>query len=154
MKKFEFKLQKLLEIRQKKEDQEKIELGRASGAYQYILNKKEKIVDNVRTTLAALGKNKAKLNLKDLQAYDRMVKDADVAVKRLEVEIEEKRKIMQEHIDKYAALKRERRVVEILKEKAYKRYEDEASKDEQKLIDEIGKDQFVRNKENRITSDN
>jgi flagellar export protein FliJ len=115
---------------------------------------KEKIIDNVRTTLTALGKNKSKLNLKDLQAYDRMVKDADIAVKKLEDEIEEKRKIMQEHIDKYAALKRERRVVEILKEKAYKRYEEESSKDEQKLIDEIGKDQFVRNKENRITSDN
>ncbi len=42
MKKFDFKLQKLLEIRQKKEDQEKIELSRASGAYQFVFTKKKR----------------------------------------------------------------------------------------------------------------
>lgn len=47
MKKFDFKLQKLLEIRQDKEEQEKIELGKASGAYQFEVNKKVKILDRL-----------------------------------------------------------------------------------------------------------
>ncbi len=153
MKRFEFKLQKLLEIRQKKEDQEKIELSKASGAYQFVLNKKEKVLENVRLTLQNLGKNKNRMNLKDLQNYDKLVKESDSAVRLLDTEIEEKRIIMQEHIDKFAALKRDRRAVEILKEKARKRYEEELSREEQKQIDETGRDLFLRNKENTISSD-
>ncbi len=148
MKKFEFKLQKLLEIRQKKEDQEKIELSKASGAYQFVLNKKEKILSNVQKMLDELKKNKNNLLLKDLQEYDRLVKNSEASVAMLEDEIEEKRKIMQEHIDKYSALKRERKVVETLKEKALIRYELEAGREEQKETDEIGQDLFLRNKEN------
>ncbi len=66
----------------------------------------------------------------------------------LEEEIEAKRKIMQEHIDKYAALKRDRRVVETLKDKALEKYEADAQMEEQKETDEIGQDLFLRNKEN------
>lgn len=154
MKRFEFRLQKLLEIRKRKEEQEKLELAKASGAYQFVLNKKEKILFNLGEKRKELSNKKGQLNLRELQAYDSMVKDADLAIKKLDVEIEEKRKIMQKHIDKYAELKRERRVVEVLREKAYKKYEEEAGKEEQKLIDEIGKDLFIKNKENRIISEN
>lgn len=154
MKRFEFRLQKLLEIRQRKEEQEKLELAKASGAYQYVLGKKEKILANLGEKRKELSKKKGKLNLVELQNYDRMVKDADLVIRKLDVEIEEKRKIMQKHIDKYAELKKERRVVELLKEKAYKRYEEEAGKEEQKFIDEIGKDLFTKNKENKIISEN
>jgi len=154
LKRFEFRLQKLLEIRKRKEEQEKLELAKASGAYQFVLNKKEKILSNLGEKRKELSNKKGQLNLRELQAYDSMVKDADLAIKKLDVEIEEKRKIMQKHIDKYAELKRERRVVEVLREKAYKKYEEEAGKEEQKLIDEIGKDLFIKNKENRIISEN
>jgi flagellar FliJ protein len=154
LKRFEFKLQKLLEIRQKREDQEKIELSKASGAYQFVLNKKEKVLANIRTTLESLGKNKRRLNLKELQNYDRLVKDSDLAIRRLEVEIEKKRKIMQEHLDIYAALKRDRRAVEILREKALKKYDEDSNKEEQILIDETGQELFLRNKDNRRSSDN
>jgi len=154
LKRFEFRLQKLLEIRKRKEEQEKLELAKASGAYQFVLNKKEKILFNLGEKRKELSNKKGQLNLRELQAYDSMVKDADLAIKKLDVEIEEKRKIMQKHIDKYAELKRERRVVEVLREKAYKKYEEEAGKEEQKLIDEIGKDLFIKNKENRIISEN
>ena len=147
MKRFEFKLQKLLEIRQKKEDQEKIELSKASGAYQFVLNKKEKILSNIRTALENLKNSKNNLALPDLQAYDRLVKNSENSVRMLDVEIEDKRKVMQEHIDKYSALKMERRVVETLKEKALKRYELEAGIEEQKETDEVGRDLFLRNKE-------
>ena len=148
MKKFDFKLQRLLEIRQKKEDQEKIELSRASGAYQFVLNKKEKILSNVQVTLDNLKKNKARLTLRELQDYDRLIKNSETSVRMLEEEIEAKRKIMQEHIDKYAALKRDRRVVETLKDKALEKYEADAQMEEQKETDEIGQDLFLRNKEN------
>jgi flagellar FliJ protein len=148
VKKFDFKLQKLLEIRQKKEDQEKIELSRASGAYQFVLNKKEKILSNVQVTLDNLKKNKTGLTLRELQDYDRLIKNSETSVRMLEEEIEAKRKIMQEHIDKYAALKRDRRVVETLKDKALAKYESDAQMEEQKETDEIGQDLFLRNKEN------
>ena len=148
MKKFDFKLQKLLEIRQKKEDQERVELAKASGAYQFVLNKKEKILSNVRITLDNLKKNKNNLSLKELQDYDRLVRNSENSIRVIDVDIEAKRRVMQEHIDKYAALKRERRVVETLRDKALKKYEFESNREEQKETDEIGQDLFLRNKEN------
>ncbi len=154
MRKFEFKLQKLLEIRQKKEDQEKIELAKASGAYQFELNKKEKILNGLNNLRQELVKNKNKLLLENLKSYDRFIRNSDLAINKLNVVIEEKRQIMQEHIEKYAALKRDKKAVGVLKDKAVKRYEEEANKEEQKDTDEIGKNLYIKNKGAGINSEN
>ncbi len=154
MKKFAFKLQKLLEIRQKKEDQEKLELAKASSAYQAILQKKDKMLANVRDLRRDLKQDDGRIDLSRLRAYDKLTKDTDLAVKKLEPLIEEKRKIMQQHVEKYTALQRDRKAVEILKDKAYSRYQEEANREEQKELDEIAKNIHLRNKGSRRNPDN
>ena len=154
MKKFEFRLQRLLEIRQKKEDQEKIELAKASGAYQKELNKKQKILGNIGDFRKDLIQNKKSLSLNMLQSFDKLVRNSEIVMKKLEVVIEEKRAVMQTHIDKYAQLKKDKRAVEILKEKAQKRHDEESSREEQSDLDEIGKNLHLRNKESNINTDN
>jgi flagellar FliJ protein len=154
VKKFEFKLQKLLEIRQKKEDQERIELGKASGAYQYELGKKQKILDNIKKIRRNLSSEQKERSLFQLQSYDLLIRHSDDAITKLEVVIEEKRLIMQEHMDRYAELRKDRKVVETLKGKARKRYEEEIAKEEQKDLDEMGKNLYLKNKEVELNSEN
>lgn len=154
VKKFDFKLQKLLEIRQKKEDQEKIELAKASGAYQFEVNKKDKILNNIKDLRQELGRDKKALDLSRLQSYDKLTRNSEFAILQLDKVIEEKRKVMQVHIDKYASLKKDKRAVEIIKEKALKRFQEEQEHEEQKDTDEIGKNLFLNRKEKDINSEN
>lgn len=154
MKKFEFKMQKLLEIRAKKEDLEKIELAKASGAYQLEVNKKEKILNNVKEFSKSMAADKEHLSINQMHAYDAMAKNADLAIHKLDIVIEEKRKVMQEHIDRYSSAKKDKRAVEIIKEKSYERYLDAANKEEQKEMDEMGKNSFLKHKESGINSEN
>ncbi len=154
MKKFDFKLQKLLEIRQDKEEQEKIELGKASGAYQFEVNKKVKILDRLSIFRKDLAKSKTHLDVSRLRDYDKLIRNSDLVINRLNVVIEEKREIMVEHIDKFAELKKERKVVETLKDKALKRYIEESDREEQKESDEIGKNLYLKHKDSRTNSEN
>jgi flagellar protein FliJ len=153
MKKFKFKLQKLLDFNQQKEDQEKTELAKASMAYQTVLNKKTKLLDTVKNIRKELS-GKKNLTLASLQNYDKMTNNTDQAVKALEPVIEEKKKIMQTHIQKFAELRREKRKVEIMKEKAYEQYKLETNREEQKVLDEIGKNIYLNHKEKPEKSEN
>lgn len=154
MKKFKFNLQKLLEIRQKKEDQEKIELAKASMAYQNLLNKKEKLISNVKNIRKELSKDRSGISLARLQTYDKLTKDTDLAVKALEPVIEEKKKIMQEHIRLYANLQKDRKAVEILRDKAFKRFQEEQDRAEQKELDEIAKNTYLKHKAKPLNTEN
>lgn len=146
MKRFQFRLQKLLEIRQKKEDREKIELAKASGAYQLEVNKKQKVLNMLNNYRGQLGKNK-KLTLRELQEYDRLVSNSDAALGIIEEEIARKKEIMNTHIERYAKLKQERMAVEKLKERAWKRYQEEEKREQQRMLDEIGQNIYLRNKD-------
>lgn len=154
MKKFEFKLQRLLEIREKKEESQKAELAKASGAYQIELNKKLKILDNIDQARKKLTENKKALTLDQLKAYDQLSVSGDLSIRALEPVIEQKRLRMEKEIERYTELKKERRTVEILKEKAHARWKAEADMEEVKVQDEIGKDQFLKRKEEERLTDN
>lgn len=154
MGKFKFNLQKLLEIRLKKEEQEKLELAKASMAYQNVINKKEKLLANVKNIRKEISRDRTKMSLARLQNYDKLTKDTDLAVKALEPIIEEKKKIMQEHIKLYSSLQKDRKAVEILKDKAYKRFLEDENRAEQKDLDEIAKNTYLKHKEKRVNTEN
>ena len=147
MKKFEFKLQRLLEIRQKQEDNQKIELAKASGAYQLEANKKIKILDNIHELRQKI-KDSKNMSLDTMRAYDILIQNSDTAINEVEREMEKKRLVMEEELKKYTELKQKRRAVEILKEKAIKEYNIKAQKEETNRLNEIGKNIYLEhNKE-------
>ena len=147
MKKFEFKLEKLLEIRKRKEEQQLLILSKASGEYQMEVNKKNSIINQIKNERAKLHDKRYFLTLDDLKEYDEMTKRGDLAVFKLDEKIEEKRKKMQIEVDKYTAAKKDRRAVEILREKALKKYDYEVLQEERKDIDEISRNLYLQNKD-------
>ncbi len=154
MKKFKFNLQKLLEIRQKKEDLQKVNLAKASGEYQFELNKVEKIKNNVKEYKKFYLKNYSRLLVENLKLVDTFSNNAGKAIENLKPLIEEKKRKMEKELDIYNQLRRERRAVEILKEKEYKKYLDELGKEEQKNMDEVAKDIYLKNKAGGLNSEN
>ncbi len=153
MKKFEFNLQKLLEIREKKEELQKLKLAKASGEYHLEVNKVEKIKDNVKNYKSKLTKEK-NISVENLRLLDYISSNAEKAIKNLEPVIEEKRKKMEREIEIYNSLRRERKVVEILKEKKYNQYMEELNKEEQKLVDEMAKNTYLKSKADKLNSEN
>jgi flagellar protein FliJ len=154
MKKFDFKLEKLLEIRKRKEEQQLLILSKVSGEYQMEVNKKNSILSQIKDERIKLHDKRYFLTLEDLKDYDEMTKRGDLAIFKLDEKIEEKRKKMQIEVDKYTAAKRDRRAVEILKEKALKKYNYEVLQEERKDIDEISRNLYLQNKDRANNSEN
>lgn len=146
MKKFSFRLQRLLEIREKKEEEARIRLAKVSGEYQKVVNQKTALQDQVRETRHRLSSSGTH-SLAELQAYDRLQQETDLAILELDKEIVLRKKAMDEQLAVYTELKKDRRAVEILREKALARYEEEARKAEQQDLDEIGKNLFLQHRE-------
>ena len=154
MKKFEFKLEKLLEIRKRREEQQLLILSKASGEYQMEVNKKNSILSQIKNERAKLHEKMGALSLDDLKIYDEMTKRGDLAIFKLDEVIEEKRKKMQIEVDKYTAAKKDKRAVEILREKALKKYNYEVLQEERKDIDEISRNLYLQNKDRANNSEN
>ncbi len=148
MKKFQFKLQRLLEIREKKEEEARIDLAKVSGEYQKVVNEKTGILDQIRETRHRLSTNPQR-DLNELRAYDRLQQDADSAIIELDKEIAARKKVMDAKLAVYTEKKKDRRAVEILREKAYARYEEENRKMEQNEMDEIGKNIYLKQQQDQ-----
>jgi flagellar FliJ protein len=142
MKKFSFRLQRLLDIRQKLEDEQKIVLAKASGDYQLEVNKKNRILETVSHFRDSIKGKPPDIN--ELRAFDKLLTDSDAAIRVIEIEMEKKRKIMEKELAKYTKLKQDKRAVEILKEKALNEHREAQKREENMEIDEIGKNVFIR----------
>jgi len=153
VKKFRFPLQRLLEIREKKENQQKIVLAKVSGEYQLEVQRREKFFGNVKRQRERLSQVE-KMDLNSLRNYDRIDLDAREASNAMESIIEEKKQKMTEQMEKYVVLKRDRRAVELLKEKALKAYVEEENRVEQQKTNEIGQNIYLRHQAQKNDSDN
>ncbi|NPV38210.1 MAG: hypothetical protein HPY78_02920 [Brevinematales bacterium] len=151
MKRFTFRLQKLLEIRQKKEDQQKIVLAKASGEYQKELRKHQTIQENEHN-LREKVKEEIKQNpksldlgkLKWLDYYGWQSKKIEGDILR---EIDKKRQAMEKELALYTKFRQEKRAVEILKEKAWQAHQEATLKEEQQILDELSQTITNKNRE-------
>lgn len=146
MKRFTFRLQKLLEIRQKKEDQQKIILAKASGAYQKELRKQQSIQENEHTIREKLRETikKEKIDITKLKWIDYYGWHSKKIKADINRELEQKQTIMERELALYTKLHQEKRAVEILKEKAWQIHQEAILKEEQQILDELS--QTITNK--------
>ena len=133
MKRFEFSLQKVLDLREFEEDQAKLDLAAAIAVADKIKLELEQIAremvaaGNVRITgdIPAMQANEAykvRLKLRKGELLEELAK--------AELVIEEKRKVFAEKM-------KNRKVITKLREKAEKEYRAEVLKEEEKVLDDI-----------------
>lgn len=138
MKKFVFPLETLLRVRRQHEDVAKrdfaLALGRQSRAEEAVREIDRRTAE-ARAELAAL--QKGSVDVGKIVSYYRFLSGQEVRRRGALEELKKLEKATETERSKLVEARREKRVVEILKEKHYKRYLQEEDKREQKEIDDV-----------------
>ena len=145
MRRFDFRFQRLLELKERSEDQRKAELGEVTAVY-----------NREYTKLVELQQSFGAYRRASLALPDQRVDPAHLGITasyllRLQREIGEQR----EHLDRVESVvedkrakllqaTRERRVYEILKERAEEEHRREVVRQERIQLDEIGEQLYIR----------
>ncbi|MBI4979017.1 MAG: hypothetical protein HZC28_16175 [Spirochaetes bacterium] len=136
MKRFVFSLEKVLTARKNIEDVKKNELGRVVGAY----NREEAMREDCKRKM---HQNAADLDARSVEDVLTLIQNADMfnqALKRkAELHAENMQKLTAEIREKQAVLaeaRKQRRIVELLREKKFKEYRRDMKREEQRTSDD------------------
>lgn len=141
MKKFQFRMQRILDIREKLELEQKNKLAKAASEYQKVLQKQEdrqSLLTNERQKIYTDIQDQ-KVSIQALQYIDQLQTQTDAYVLSLSSELEEKQKIMEQEREKYNKLHQEKKLIENLKEKELHKHKLLLQKAENMEMDEIAK---------------
>ncbi|MDP6699394.1 MAG: flagellar export protein FliJ [Candidatus Latescibacteria bacterium] len=145
MRRFDFRFQRLLELKERSEDQRKAELGEVMAVY----NRERAKLGELQQSFGAY--RRAALALPDQRVDPALLGINASYLLRLQREIGEQR----EHLDRVESVvedkrgklleaTRERRVYEILKERAEEEHRREVVRQERIQLDEIGEQLYIR----------
>lgn len=134
MKKFQFRLQKVLEYRKKIEDEKKNELAKHISRY----NQVQKMIDDAYQTKQEIIKN-ISTNLNDPTSM-KLIQQSLLGISQTFSIGKKRLQIIQLDIDRarvdYIEARKQREVLEKLKEKALKKYKYEEKKKNEKMLEE------------------
>ena len=145
MKRFNFRFQRILKIKERMEEARKIALGKVIA----VLNlEQERLADLEQTRMLyrqggqellalQLDPSLLSLNVSYLQRLQREIQEQGVRIQQVEKAVEEKRQELMEAT-------KERRVYEILKERAVEDYRREQKRQERIMLDEVGGQLYMR----------
>jgi flagellar FliJ protein len=141
MKKFNFKLQKILDIREKLELEQKNILTKAASEYQQVVSKRDENIAKVNQSREVLySQMKAQtVSIQQLQTIDFLQGQVNQLSRSLATPIEEKRKKMEQERVKYNKLVKDRKSMELLKDQELKKYKIAQQRIEVLEMDEIAK---------------
>ena len=145
MKRFNFRFQRILEIKERMEEARKIALGKVVAVSNL---EQERLADLEQTRMLyrqggrellalQLDPSLLSLNVSYLQRLQREIQEQRVRIQQVEKAVEEKRQELVEAT-------KERRVYEILKERAVEDYRREQKRQERIMLDEIGGQLYMR----------
>ena len=145
MRRFDFRFQRLLELKERSEDQRKAELGEVMAVY----NQERAKLSELQQSFCAY--RRAAQALPD-HRVDRVLLGINASyLLRLQREIGEQREhldrvesVVQDKRGKLLEATRERRVYEILKERAEEEHRREVVRQERIQLDEIGEQLYIR----------
>lgn len=144
MPKFKYQFQNIYKIKQKMEDQKKLELGLAITN----LNHQLEILENLKKDLKRWEESFYKLNgrisasdlikvNKGIQYFNEQIRSQNIVVEKAEQQVEKKRAELNKAVQ-------ERKTYERLKELAYEEYMKAENADEFKRLDEIVSYQYSK----------
>ncbi|MDR1587810.1 MAG: flagellar export protein FliJ [Treponema sp.] len=135
MKRFSFGMEKVLSLREYREEEAKLELGRAVGALAEIEDKIRRTAGN--RCRAAQERFSGKNSALDIAVWDNYIIRLDQEAEKLTEEAARAEAIVEEKRELYLEASRERKVIEKLKEKREKEYRREVFAEETKELDDI-----------------
>lgn len=139
MKKFVFKLETVLDMRKRKEEEVQIKLGIA-------ISDLHKMQMNLEETRRKKGTYQSEIEIfktniqqmDDLLMYQNYVDSVEQLIERMKLEIREMEKKVEEIRILLGQAARERKMIEKMKEREYEKYQKEQRLQEINFLDEIG----------------
>lgn len=139
MRKFQFRLQTLLDFRRRREEEGQQELARQEGLLADLQKEKKSLLDQAteqrRKLLFPEGHT---LSVEDIRSDRKLLDRLEAGIQKKDEEIEQGRQERERLVDALVELKRERETVDKLKEKDFEKWRRDANRKEQGFLDEIG----------------
>ena len=141
MKKFQFRLQRILDLREKLEEEQKLKLAAAAAAYQQLLQRQQRLYDLAREAqeLSSRKMMAGSVDLELLQRADKLFAEAQQLEIQQKPLLEQAQRRMEKEKIEYSRLHRDKKAVELLREKRLKEYKQEEIREETNFLDEIAK---------------
>lgn len=139
MKRFQFKFAPILKQRKTREEQALRALGDAQRAYQEELHRKQKLLFDLEQALVrreALGSSEP-VGALAFRLEEDFIQGTKARMKRQDQAIVRASKIVSKALRDYLVARKQTRMMEVLKEKAYAEYRRELAKREQKQLDDL-----------------
>ena len=144
MKRFHFRLERLLEIRSHRERQWLAKLAAASGLCARLMRKISETGEATRGAFYIDSRRGNELDLFVLAYRENYINRLGQERKSLEKELEERKRQHSEVQQKYQEVSRDKKVLEKLKEKRESDYYKQAKLGEFKEVDDLNSSQFLR----------
>ncbi|MBN2552927.1 MAG: flagellar FliJ family protein [Spirochaetales bacterium] len=144
MKRFHFRLERILEIRAHREREWLARLAAASGLCARLSRRITENGEQARGALRIDAKRGRLLDLSLLTYREHYINRLGQEQKRLKEELEEKMRQRCEVQKKYQEVSRDKKVLEKLKEKRESQYYAQAKLEEFKEVDDLNSSQFIR----------
>ena len=141
MKRFDFSLQKVLDLREFEKKQAEAELGRAVGEETRIENSLKNVAESREATVRAADNMR---NLSDLYNANRYFALLDQQKEQLLEELTQAKLVTEEKREAMREAMKKQKVLEKLKEKRLASWKKEALKEEEIVVDDITTGKFGR----------
>jgi len=142
MRKFQFNLEKILELRKYDEQQWEMKLGQTTGRCNALQKKIEERHSKRKRTF-----NQRHLDTGDMRMFmyvENYTHRLDQEITELRAELEQAEKERREVQEKFLEVSKKRKILDKLKERKQQVYYKQQEKQEQKVLDEISSAQYAR----------
>ncbi len=142
MKKFKFRLQSLLDIREKLELEQKNKLAKAASEYQQALKEQQDSLDFVniqRQKIFAEQEKTGVVSMDELRYLDKLQSQSSIFARSLNEGIEQKRVLMEDERKKYDEARKKKEIIENIKKQALAKHKKAVQRWETNEMDEIAK---------------
>ena len=136
MRKFKWRLQRILELKRKEKNLKKNELLKVTE--KLVSKQSELLVEKLKLKRMAdeIGKKDASTRIEEQQLFMKYVHSSNELISGIKGEIEKLEQIKKEKISKFQEIQKSKESLEKLREKARERFLKEQAKQQQKQIDE------------------
>jgi len=147
MKPFKFRLKALLKYRNLQEEQFRLALTCALAEYKQSMEEMQRLVNNRDAAMDLLRqKQKHGLRIEEFKLFQNYLDKLNRDVQKQCQTVEKTQNIYHERQRLLLEAAKKRKIVEKFKEKRFNQYQAEQLQEEQKMIDEVGTQVFIRRK--------
>lgn len=138
MARFVYSMQNILDMKEKLERQEKNDYSRANVRLLEAQDELERLKDRQREQEEKLRQNlKESMNVRQIKEAENAVEIIKMYVKQQMICVKQRERELEEARTRLALARRERKIFEKLREKAFQQFMEEENKKEQKEVDEL-----------------